>query len=259
MCLIVFALGVRHDAPLVLGANRDEAHARRTAPAEVWPESPDVIGGRDLDRGGSWLLATRDGRLAAVTNHRRVPLVSRGPSRGWLVRDFVLGKESARDYVRRRRTEDFASFNLLVFDGAQMWQLEDDRGARPIEPGIHGLSNARLDDPWPKVTRTKAALERSIRGSLRDVEEAIFRSLEDREGADDGALPDTGVGLEIERALAPPFIVSPVYGTRSSSVVVIGTTDLSFEERTFDPEGRMVGRQRIELKIERRFALSSTS
>jgi uncharacterized protein with NRDE domain len=254
MCLIVFAYGVLEHAPLVLGANRDEAHARKTLAAHIWEDAPTIAGGRDLERGGSWLLVSRSGRLAAITNHRRIPPAFGGPSRGWLVRDFVTGNDSARDYVHRRHTEGFASFNLLVYDGREMWQLEDDRGPSIIEHGIHGLSNARLDDPWPKVTRTTSAMKRAMALPRERMVAAIYEALGDRTGAPDPDLPDTGVGVEIERVLAPPFIVSPVYGTRSSSVVVIEKSSLSFEERSYDPSGAETNRVQIAFELEPKLA-----
>jgi uncharacterized protein with NRDE domain len=266
MCLIVLAVNARADAPLVFAANRDELHARPTVKADWWTDHPnfvsptgcaaeprsqtsplrsEVFGGRDLEKGGTWLAVTKSGRLAAVTNHRLVrpgkPLASHGPSRGFLVRDFVFGSESARAYVERRRTDGYESFNLVVWDGDEAWALGDDASPRRLERGVHGLSNARVDDPWPKVKRTKRILEQSLSESRDHMVRALFDGLADRTGAPDADLPDTGVGLELERRLAPPFIVSPVYGTRSTSVVVIGTTDLSFEERSFDSSGAPSG------------------
>jgi uncharacterized protein with NRDE domain len=245
MCLIVIGVHVRADSPLVFAANRDEAHARPTAKAGHWSDRPEVFGGRDREKGGSWLAVTKSGRLAAVTNHRLVrpgkTLEPHGPSRGLLVRDFVFGDESSRSYVERRRENGFESFNLVVWDGSEAWTLGDDGNAKHLEPGVHGLSNARIDDPWPKVTRLKSVLERSVAAPRDHMVRALFEALADRTGAPDSELPDTGVGLEIERKLAPPFIVSPVYGTRSTSVVVIGTTDLSFEERSFDSSGAPSG------------------
>jgi uncharacterized protein with NRDE domain len=241
MCLIVLAVQARPDAPLVFAANRDEAHARPTAGAAWWPEHADVFGGRDLEKGGSWLAVTKSGRLAAVTNHRRVPLESRGSSRGLLVRDFMTSDESARAYVERRRRDAFHAFNLIVWDGAEAWFLGDDDRARELARGVHGLSNARLDDAWPKVVRTRSALGRSLSEPRDDMVRALFDAFGDRRGAPDRDLPETGVGVELERVLASPFIVSPTYGTRSTSVVVVGSTDLSFEERSFDGSGAPSG------------------
>jgi uncharacterized protein with NRDE domain len=248
MCLIVLAVRTREDVPFVLAANRDEAHARPTAAADWWPEHPDIFGGRDLEKGGSWLAMTKSGRIAAVTNHRRVPLESRGPSRGWLVRDFVLGDETARDYVERRKHDGFHSFNLIVWDGHEAWALGDDGVSKNLGPGVHGLSNARVDDPWPKVTRTTAALEHALAGPPDHMVGALFEALADRNGAPDADLPSTGVGLQLERVLAPPFIVSPVYGTRSTSVVVTRATEITFEERSFDSSGARTDVRAIRLQ-----------
>lgn len=243
MCLIVLGVRARADAHFVFAANRDEAHARPTAKADWWSDRPNVFGGRDLEKGGSWLAVTRSGRLAAVTNHRFAKngklVPAHGPSRGVLVRDFVFGDETAKAYVERRKNDGFESFNLVVWDGDEAFVLGDDGIAKKLEPGVHGLSNARIDDPWPKVTRLKTALSRAL--AADHMVGDLFDALADRSGAPDADLPDTGVGIELERRLAPPFIQSPVYGTRSTTVVVIGPTDLSFEERSFDSEGAPSG------------------
>lgn len=244
MCLLVFAVPAREGEAFVLGANRDEAHARRTARAAWWADAPDVFGGRDAEQGGTWLAASRAGRLAAVTNHRRVPFERRGPSRGWLVRDFVCGDERARAYVERRREDGFHAFNFVAWDGREAASLDDAGEARALAPGVHGLSNGRIDEPWPKVERAKGALAAALARPRAAIERALFATLADREGAPDAHLPDTGVGLGAERLLAPPFVVSPVYGTRSSTVLVAAPGEIAFEERSFDAAGVETARVR---------------
>jgi len=250
MCLVVFAYRVRADAPIVLAANRDELHARPTAHAQIWSEAPDVAGGRDLEKGGSWLLVSRRNRLAAITNHRKLPIRT-GPSRGFLVRDFVLGEMSAKDFAAQHRAGGVPSFNLLLFDGSALWRLGDDAEMAEIQPGIHGLSNARLDDPWPKVVRAKSAMERAISLTEGDMEAVLFDALADRTGAPDADLPSPGVGIELERKLAAPFILDPTYGTRSSTVTRLTTTGAVITEHAFDRFGALEKKSRITLQFVR--------
>lgn len=239
MCLILFAHRMRDDLPLVLLANRDEFLGRATAAAAPWPESPWVLGGRDLVAGGSWLGVAADGRWAAITNVREgeSPLPG-GPSRGWLVRDYLQGNDPPQVFAGRltRQQADYAGYNLLLGNNRELWYLSN-RGLKPrrLLPGIYGLSNGRLDTPWPKVVRGKAALRDLLVETLLTPEQG-FRLLANRETFADEHLPVTGVSLEWERALSAAFIVAPErsYGTRSSTVLMrTAGGEVLLAERTF--------------------------
>jgi uncharacterized protein with NRDE domain len=245
MCLIVFAYRVHPDYPLLLASNRDEFHARPTAPAAWWRSGPAVLGGRDLEAGGTWLALDRRGRMAAVTNYRKPDERSGSrPSRGRLVTDFLAGDRSAAASARAAagRGEAFAGFNLLLFDGARLWYASNrGGGVAEVEPGVHGLSNSLLDSPWPKVERGVARLRAALAAS-RPGPGALLDALGDETVPPDEALPDTGLGLEKERLLGPCFIVSPDYGTRAASALLVrGDGTRVFAERSFDPEGRVTG------------------
>ena len=225
MCLILFAWKHSPDFDLVLAANRDEFYARPAAQAEFWTDVPDMLAGRDLQGGGAWLGVSKDGRFAAVTNFRE-PHGDRPDvlSRGSLVVNYIKGKWTPADYAAEvaARGDDFNGFNLLVGDQRSLLHCSN-RGPGPIEvpPGIHGLSNHLLDTSWPKVTRGREALQQSLRDEGTADAEAILRILTDRHAPSDDELPDTGVGLETERMLAPIFIESEDYGTRCSTVRTI--------------------------------------
>lgn len=227
MCLILVAHQFRADLPLLLLANRDEFLDRATAPLGPWPGSPAVVAGRDLLAGGSWLGAGADGRWAAVTNVRDGERAAPGqPSRGWLVRDYLLGGELPETFSRRLavRAGEYAGFNLLLGGGGAVWYVGN-RGAPPCQlpPGVYGLSNGRLDSPWPKVERGKAALA-GLAGEKSPAVESGFRLLCERETFADHQLPQTGVPIHWERALSATFIAAPEhgYGTRSSTVLLQG-------------------------------------
>jgi uncharacterized protein with NRDE domain len=252
MCLIVFANDVG-DYVLALAANRDEDYRRETLPAHYWKDALSVFGGRDAVAGGTWLGLSTRGRLAAVTNVRRAG-ASRGRlSRGDLCRDFLVGNDAALPYstaVLSDRAE-YGGFNLLVHDGERLICVNyaDDAPAL-VASGVHGISNARLDDPWPKVERSKRALRDALDGPRADRVEAMFNLLASRERADDRLLPDTGYGIEVERELAPAFIASELYGTRSSTVVLWQRDGrVTFEERSFGPGGVPLGLVRQEIAL----------
>jgi uncharacterized protein with NRDE domain len=255
MCLILFAHEPDSRYRLALAANRDEFYARPTAPAAFWEEAPEVLAGKDLKSGGTWMGVTRDGKVAAVTNFRKPGEEQReAPSRGHLVSDFLMNSKSPDEFLGnlRSRAQNYNGFNLLLGNAEGLWWYSNrDERPKEVDPGIHGLSNHLLDTPWPKVKRGKRALERLLIGEEEITPEQVFPILEDRSPADVDELPDTGVGLELERALSAPFIRSPNYGTRSSTVLLIEHSgNVIFVERSFNPKGESHKETRYEFCVE---------
>lgn len=245
MCLILLAYDSHPDYKLLLAANRDEFYERPTAPLEIWADNPRIAAGRDLRGGGTWMGVSPDGRLAALTNYRDPQdTKTDAPTRGTLVTDFLTSHTPARAYLENLRGSAGAynGFNLVVYDGAELCffsNREDE--VKSIRPGWHGLSNHLLDSPWPKVARGVTLFKTAVAGGAPSPE-AVFDVLDDRTQPPDETLPQTGVGLEWERILAPLFIKSPVYGTRSSSLVTIDRSGrLDFYERTHDTQADPAG------------------
>jgi uncharacterized protein with NRDE domain len=244
MCLIAFAHDLG-DHVLAVAANRDEDHRRATMPAHFWIDTPTVFGGRDVVAGGTWLGISTRGRFAAVTNVRRFGASPGRTSRGALCREFLAGEDAALPYastVVGKRAE-YGVFNLLVFDGRTLCYVNHAIDVPLIvPPGVHAVSNAALNDPWPKVERAKQALRDALAGSKADLVEAMFALLASREGTDDHLLPETGYGADVERELASAFVMSQVFGTRSSTVVLWRRDGhVTFEERSFGPAGAPAG------------------
>ena len=235
MCTLLLAWGVDPARPLLVAANRDELYARPTAPAQFWADAPQVLAGRDLEAGGTWLGVTRGGRFAALTNVRE-PDVRPPPnarSRGRLVAEFLRGEDGPAAYLAGVEPGAYAGFNLVVGDAAALWYLSNRAGEpRPLAPGVHGLANAGLDTDWPKVRCGRAGLGALAAGGAATTA-ALQELLADRRGAPDAELPDTGVGLALERMLAPLFVAGPVYGTCCSTTVVFHRDGwVDFCERT---------------------------
>jgi uncharacterized protein with NRDE domain len=256
MCLILAALDWHPDYALVVAANRDEFYDRPTASAAFWAEHPRILGGRDLRAGGTWLAIDRKGRFAAVTNYRqgeREPAAPR--SRGLLVSDYLVADIDARTHVARveREAASYNGFNLLAGDARELrWFSNREGRPRLLEPGIYGLSNHLLDTPWPKVTASKSALQALLGGGRADLAPGLFALLSDRTPALDQSLPRTGIGLAWERLLSSAFIASAEYGTRSSTVVLIGRDGaVTFVERSFGPNGVLTGEVRHAFNLER--------
>jgi len=224
---------------LVLAANRDEFFARPTEPADYWTDAPHVLAGRDLEKGGTWMGVTRDGRWAAVTNYRDGRRPETGSrSRGELVARYLLENSSAASYAAAMASAGAAyhGFNLLVGDSEGVHYVSN-RGARPqaLEPGIYGLSNHLLDTPWAKVERGKREMEALFGRNPQDPTEPLLALLADRRPAADDALPETGVSRDWEKLLSSAFIRAPGYGTRASAVLLIEHSgEASLREQSFD-------------------------
>lgn len=231
MCLVALAIDEDRRFPLVIAANRDEFFARPTARLGWWhaaPDLPAILSGRDLEAGGTWLGLTTAGRLGLLTNvrdpRRHDPAA---PSRGRIVTDWLAAREPVDRFWMRTALAGYNGFNLIAADfvlGECYWASNTGAHPQRLERGIHGLSNAALDTPWPKVERLKGRLREAMAApeSVDALAWRLFDALGDREVPADAALPDTGVGLERERQLAPVFIRTPDqrYGTRCSTVVV---------------------------------------
>ncbi|MGB2247395.1 MAG: NRDE family protein [Alcanivorax sediminis] len=238
MCIVLLDWQPGSDIPLRVAANRDEFHARPAEPAR-W--RGDIFCGLDLTAGGTWLGIHRNGRFAVVTNYRE-PITDRQPgerSRGLLPSAFLTSTASPEQFARELAQEQqhYGAFNLLVGTPDSLWYLGN-RGAnpQPVTPGIHGLSNGLMDDPWPKVNRAKRHLQEVIDkgGSL----ERLLDVVTDRHQPADDELPDTGVGLDLERLVAPVFIESPTYGTRASSAVILDRDNgPQMLEQCWQPDG----------------------
>jgi len=239
MCLIVFAYHSHPSYQLVLAANRDEFYDRPTAPADFWPDNPQVLAGRDLKEKGTWLGITRQGKFAAITNYRDPSSFMFGAaSRGKLVRDFLCGKRNAEEFIKitHRHDAKYNGYNLILQDADGLYHYSNRSGQKQkITAGIHGLSNHLLDTPWPKVARAKKLMKNALSCTGTALEEALFALLADRRFPPPAKLPSTGVGKDWERVLSPIFIQSPHYGTRSSTVLLIGKNrHVTFIEKIFD-------------------------
>lgn len=225
MCLVVFAYDLHPEFLLALAGNRDEFYDRPSAPLDYWTDNPNLLGGRDLKGGGTWMAVGSDARWGAVTNYRDpASLRTDALSRGALIKDYLEGEKPTETYLHDlgQRGRLFNGYNLLLGDRRHVYYASNfGAPARRLPPGLYGLSNHLLDTPWPKVERAKRRLGPWLRGGIDLSFEEIFQRLEDSTPAPDEQLPDTGVGLALERLLSPMFIESDSYGTRSSTVFLL--------------------------------------
>jgi len=238
MCLILLSAHSHPAYKLIIAANRDEFYERRTAAADYWPDSPAILGGRDLEAGGTWMGVTRSGRISLITNYRDLKnLKSTAPSRGHLVSHFLQGSNPPQQYLESVAGEGskYNGFNLMVGTPDELWYYSNyGNGIMKIPGGVHGLSNHLLDTPWPKVRDGKERFKEVI-SKPQFAANDLFHMLYNDKIARDEELPDTGVGLERERALSSMFIKSPGYGSRCSTVLMINKDNhVTFSERIYD-------------------------
>lgn len=228
MCFILIAINVHPGYPFIVAANRDEYHDRPTRIAAAWPEHPDIIAGKDLDQGGTWLGISQEGKFAALTNFRDPENFDpERKSRGGLVLDFLTGDDRDKRYTDKikRELNDYNAFCLLLGDVNGLHCVSNrSKGVQELTTGIYALSNHLLDTPWPKVIYGKALLEKTLKENEVLAPELLFDIL----------ATDVETGPEDVTI----FISGNKYGTRCSTVITMNNEkQIYFEERSFDRDG----------------------
>lgn len=247
MCLAVIALNSLPDWPLIIVANRDELHSRPSLAASRWHDAPNVLGGRDLNAGGTWLGMTANGRIALLTNYREPGQhQADAPSRGQLTERYLRSDILAQDYAHELQTQgaSYNGFNLLLWDQTGLWYCSNRRDicAQQLTAGVFGLSNASLNTPWPKLTRTQRAVAHHLAHSHQPNPERLFSIFQDTKIAQLHELPNTGLGLDREKLLSSPFIKNERYGTRCTTLIMQNVNGkVLFHEKRYDAQGHTSG------------------
>lgn len=239
MCLILFAVDVHERYRWVIAGNRDEYYERPTRSADFWPDQGDIFAGRDERAGGTWMGVSAKGRFAALTNYRDLSLLKTdAPSRGVLVKDYLLSQENPAQYFDKlaKKSNHYSGFSMVAgVDSSLCYYSNIENRVHSIGRGVFGLSNNLFDVPWPKVETGKRRLTALLDRREDDLVSGLLEALQDSTKPPDGELPDTGVGLDWERTLSSIFIRSPGYGTRASSVVLFSRTgEITFVEQTYE-------------------------
>jgi len=249
VCLVLFAYQPESDCPLVVAANRDELYARPAESAHYWPDSPQLLAGRDRSAGGTWLGVTRGGRFATVTNFAEESATDAPRSRGELTQTFLQSDASAHEFAHHLEGSQYRGFNLLIFDGTNLVCTSNRGITEDLAPGVYGLANAELGATWPKVVNGVRAMREEIaRGVTLD---GLLDLLTDDSVPPDHELPSRGRPIELERRAAPRFINGDEYGTRASTAVIMTATAIAFAEQEYGPGGRVGKRCDFSLTIQR--------
>jgi uncharacterized protein with NRDE domain len=254
MCLLVLAWRVHPRYRLVAAANRDEFHERPAAALAKWPAPVEILAGRDLRANGTWLALDRQRRFGVVTNFRELQRPrAAAPSRGELIPGYLRSADSPQDYFAalQGKAAEYSGFSLLLADQASLW-YGSNRGspfARPLAPGVYGLSNESLDTPWPKLQRVRRGFEDWLHDVPAGEPQRLFALLGDRTRVSDEAqLPNTGLAIEWERVLSSPFVQHSDYGTRCSTVLMLEDSGAFYlAERRFDAHGNSQGESEFKL------------
>ncbi len=260
MCLIFLSVNNHPNYKLIVAANRDEFYNRKTIAAGFWPTHPGIVGGRDLEAMkpdgtcGTWMAMNKNGKIAMLTNYRDPKNINPlAPSRGFLVTDFLISSIHPHEYLRQLEpsAKAYNGFNLVVGTMDEFFYLSNyKQDIEKIPEALHGLSNHLLDTPWPKVERGKRKMTSLFSKEKINADE-VLTALYDEDRALDDQLPDTGIGLERERALSSMFIKTNGYGSRCSTVVSVDRNDLvSFTERVYDLQTFEFAQQTFEFKIQ---------
>ena len=240
MCLIAFNWQPQSELPLQVWANRDEFMARPALATALWPETPTVLAGRDVQGGGTWMGVTTQGRFAALTNYRDPSMPVAARSRGVLAAEYLQGDLSAAAFARQVQADRglYGGFSLLLADADELWCVGSHQ-PEPVRvaPGWHGLSNAALDTPWPKLQQLLSGAQSLVTQQVDDPESHLALLAETTLALDD-TLPDTGVGLMMERLLSPICIRTPSYGTRNSTWLRVERTIIRWHEQDYNENAR---------------------
>lgn len=256
MCIAYIDFDPRRPAPLYIAANRDEFHQRPTQPIHLWPDHPGLLAGRDLEAGGTWLgIHLHTHRFALVTNYREPnhPTPPNAISRGHLVQNFLIGTLKAADYLKhlQQQAHRYAGFNLIVGDDlisphATLWYYSNrsPEPPRSLAAGRYVLSNHLLDTPWPKANRLKQNMIQALQApTMTQQLENSLKALNDRRQDSVHCLPHTGLSLDREQLLSSIFIVSPDYGTRCSTVLIMSAQNKGLlSEQSYTAQGHPTDR-----------------
>jgi uncharacterized protein with NRDE domain len=255
MCLLVLAWQVHPRYRLIVAANRDEYHERPTAPLSKWPPPDDILAGRDLRAGGTWLALDRARRFGVITNYRDLqPPRPGAPSRGNLLPAYLRNPAPAHGYLRQLEpaARNYSGFNLLLVDQDSLWYASNraEQFAKPLSPGIYGLSNRFLDTPWPKLQRVRRRFDPIVKQAGEIPTGELLDILADTTQAGvNEELPSTGLTPEWEQMLSSPFIRNTDYGTRCSTLALLEHSNaLAMLERRFDPTGAVLSDTDITLR-----------
>tara|TARA_B100000900_G_C20465434_1_gene669104 strand:+ start:37 stop:804 length:768 start_codon:yes stop_codon:yes gene_type:complete len=255
MCLIVLSLNPKSDFKLVLTSNRDEFYERPTESMHWWNSSPRVLAGKDKNFDGTWMAFSETGKFAAVTNVREFTSLSTQKrsledleSRGDLVKNFVLSNYSSSEYVNKIDCLNYQGFNLILFDGIDALICSNRGFEKKLTNGeTYAIGNKPLEHKSKKIRSVeedfKKILSTEVSGeNLFEMMQApVNKPLEFSE-----AFTRENHGKEFPYR----FIATDIYGTRSTTSIIINKNDeVEITETSFNEVREIVKSKKFNLKI----------
>lgn len=260
MCILFFAIKQHPQYPLIICANRDEFHQRPTQAMHWWPEQdkhPNILAGKDLQAGGTWLGLNQQGRFSALTNFRQPHLIDKDKqSRGDLVLQALAKEDDQMAMQLKKSSSQYNGFNLVFgqldnlvcFDSVSLKQ-------QPLTTGFHSLCNGALDDIWPKMALGQTQLAHAICASAEQTLniDKLFNLMQNSQQAQTQHLPKTGVPLDWEQLLSSIFIISPAYGTRTTNIITQDKDgNIAIYDRSYNNKGVCIKEQNFSIAMESR-------
>lgn len=250
MCILFLAINRHPDYPLIIAANRDEYHDRPSQAMHYWPDHPEILAGRDLDKGGSWLGVNHKGSFCAVTNFRTgAPVVPDRQSRGNLVLEFLVNNSSGRagddfpEYLKRDSIR-FNPFNLIFGNRTAIRIFcSQDHSLKTLSDGYHSISNGYMDHEWPRMSSGVRKLTEAVEKQSPLGIDELNEIMHDQTKARDDQLPDTGSEREFERFVSSIFIRGDDYGTRTTTCLLYSAQTITAHEINYDRQGQSTGHQ----------------
>ena len=249
MCILFIAIKQHPKYPLIICANRDEFHQRPTQAMHVW-EKPKILAGKDLEAGGTWLGLSDTGKFAALTNFRKLPL-SEDPkkSRGDLVLRALINAKDDFSNELASQAEQYHGYNLVYGSLEQLFCYDSvNNQHQKLSKGIHSICNGALDDIWPKMEEGQNLLAEAISCEDNLSIDELFELMTNDKQALPHLLPETGLTKEWEQLLSAIFIVSPAYGTRTTSIITYDAEgEIEIHDRSYSPSGESTAIQKFSL------------
>ncbi|VDN54129.1 unnamed protein product [Dracunculus medinensis] len=244
MCVSFFYFDENPSAKykLVFVNNRDEYLDRPTSRSK-WENG--ILAGRDekdLSR-GTWLCMDKNGRVANLLS-LTVPISSlkrSALSRGRIPLDFIYGNKSNEDFCESLVdcVEYFNPFQILCFEQDAKGQygccifateLVDKIRPKKLSPGVYGIGNTPLDQPFKKVQRGINHMQKIV-DEIKIGDDFFTRCF-----PDELLKKQCGTSNELCRYQSALFVQYPDgirYGTRTHTIILVDRLNrVTFHEKT---------------------------
>ena len=255
MCLIVLSLNPKSDYKLILTSNRDEFYERPTESMHWWDSSPRVLAGKDKNFDGTWMALSEKGKFAAVTNVREFTSLSTQKkslenlaSRGDLVKDFVLSNYSASEYLNEIDCLNYQGFNLILFDGTDGLICSNRGFEKKLTQGeTYAIGNKPIENKSKKILSAEEDFVKILSSEISG--ENLFEMMQ----------APVNKPLEFSKAFTKEnhgrefpyrFIATDIYGTRSTTSIIIDkNNEAKIEETSFNETREIVKSKKFKLEI----------